>query len=103
MTEHEYTAGPWNADGPDVFGDWNILHPADSLAVAAVVSNMREAHIVAANARLVAAAPEMLAALKSAVEISDLNWHSGERRPPETQKVYDQCVAAIAKAKAHAQ
>lgn len=55
-----HTPGPWRPDGPDPFGDYNILHPADCLAVAAVVSNMRAPREVAANAALVAAAPDLL-------------------------------------------
>lgn len=47
------TAGLWSVEGPDDFGDYNITHPTDALAVAAVVSNMRPADEVAANADLV--------------------------------------------------
>jgi hypothetical protein len=62
MSSHQraqFTAGPWSAEGPDDFGDFNILHRGDSLAVAAVVSNMRHPHIVSANAMIVASAPEL--------------------------------------------
>ena len=52
----EFTKGPWRKDGPDMFGDFNILHQADSLAVAAVVSNLRQPGEVEANASLVTAA-----------------------------------------------
>lgn len=63
-TEPKFTPGPYRCEGPDPFGDWNILHPGDALAVAAVVSNMREPEEVAANAHLQAAAPELYDALK---------------------------------------
>lgn len=61
-----HTPGPWLAEGVDMFGDHNIVLSAsanDCRAVAAVVSNMREPSEVAANARVIAVAPEMLAAL----------------------------------------
>lgn len=60
----QHTPGPWLAEGADVFGDHNIVLPAsanDCRAVAAVVSNMREPSEVAANAFLVAGAPDLLA------------------------------------------
>lgn len=63
MTEN-HTAGPWRAEGPDEFGDYNIHHPADALAVAAAVRNGRPDEEVEANARLIAAAPELLAAVE---------------------------------------
>ncbi|MCV4287757.1 hypothetical protein OH708_07540 [Pseudomonas capsici] len=63
MNKPQHTPGPWSHQGPDDFLDFNILHPGDSLAVAAVVSNMRELPEIAANAKLIAAAPELLEAL----------------------------------------
>lgn len=68
----EHTPGPWEAEGPDMFGDFNILHPADSLAVGAVVSNLRPAAEVAANARLAAAAPSMKAELEWLAAFADV-------------------------------
>lgn len=62
------TKGPWHAEGPDMFGDFNILHPADSLAVAAVVSNLRPAEEVAANARLIESAPALAVRARDAEE-----------------------------------
>jgi hypothetical protein len=61
----EHTAGPWSFEGPDMFGDFNVLHPADCGAVAAVVNNGRPAGEVLANARLIAAAPDLLAACEN--------------------------------------
>jgi hypothetical protein len=54
-----FTPGPYRAEGPDMFGDFNILHNGDALAVAAVVSNLRPPAEVAANAHLHAAAPDL--------------------------------------------
>lgn len=64
-----HTPGPYRAEGPDLFGDYNILHPADSLAVAAVVSNMRPPEEVAANAALFGAAHDLLVQLRFAVKL----------------------------------
>lgn len=72
MPEIKHTPGPWRCEGPDDFHDFNILHNGDSLAVAAVVSNMRDLPQITANANLIAAAPEMLEALLDAKE-----WLSG--------------------------
>lgn len=59
-----HTKGPWQAEGPDVFGDYNIIPPHQSAAVAAVVSNLRDPIEVAANAILTQAGPTMLKALQ---------------------------------------
>ena len=53
MSEH--TPEPWTVEGPDDFGDYNILHGGDALAIGAVVSNMRPPTITAANARRIPA------------------------------------------------
>lgn len=58
-----HTQGPWSAEGPDVFGDYNIIPDGQTAAVAAVVSNLRDPIEVAANAILTMAAPTMLKAL----------------------------------------
>lgn len=54
-----YTPGPWKAEGPDWAGDYNITPPHEEAVVAAVISNVRPASEVEANARLIAIAPEM--------------------------------------------
>jgi hypothetical protein len=53
---------------------------------------------------LIAAAPELLAALKAAVEHSDhmLAKYFPGGRMPENQAIYDRCVAAIARAEGRA-
>lgn len=64
-----HTAGPWAASPADMFGDHNIIladQTEDCRAIAAVVSNMRDHAEVSANARLIAAAPELLEALEEA-------------------------------------
>ena len=66
-----HTPGPFWAEGPDEFGDYNILHKGNSLAVAAVVSNMRAPRTVKAYADLLAAAPDLLGALEAAIRELD--------------------------------
>lgn len=57
-----------------------------------------------ANAILFAAAPELLKAMQTSVELADCNMAKSHangvmtKRTAEAQAVYDQCVAAIAKA-----
>lgn len=81
----KHTPGPYSAEGPDMFGDYNIFHPADALAVAAVVSNMRPADEVAANAALFSAAPDLLEALREI--LGPLNVCSNNRHVRD-----DQCL-----------
>lgn len=59
---------PYRCEGPDQFGDWNILHPEDSLAVGAVVSNLRHADDVARNAAYIVHACNTFPALVEALE-----------------------------------
>ena len=75
----KHTIGPWNAEGPDEFGDWNIHPPHQRAVTAAVISNVRDAEEVEANAHLVAAAPEMLAALEGVMEMACFREATGER------------------------
>ncbi|MCB1462087.1 MAG: hypothetical protein KDJ90_06605 [Nitratireductor sp.] len=77
-----HTPGPWKAGDTDEFGDVTILPESGGLAVAAVPNGefMRirgktgEHH---ANAQLIAAAPELLDALKQAKGWLE-NWASAE-------------------------
>ena len=54
-----------------------------------------------ANARLIAASPEMAEALEAALAISD-KYVGADGRTAECQAVYDQCAAALAKARGEA-
>lgn len=65
MSTLKATPGPYRADGPDMFGDYNLLHEGDELAVAAVVSNMRPPEEVKANADLQAASYDLYEALEN--------------------------------------
>lgn len=95
MSETKFTPGPYRADGPDPFGDWNILHPADSLAVGAVVSNLRPAKVVAANAHLFAAATDLYEAAELAyMTLAPLVQVANVRHP-----TCEKLLAALAKAR----
>lgn len=66
-----HTQGPWHYES-DGMGDFTIASSADPLAIAAVVNGTfmamgGHAKEHEANARLIAAAPEMLAALRGLV------------------------------------
>jgi hypothetical protein len=79
MNENRHTPGPWRAEGPDWIGDYNVIPPGDGFAVAAVVVNRRPAPEVAANARLIAAAPDLLDLAEQIVELTDGTFHEGDR------------------------
>lgn len=73
----EATQGPWTAEGPDDFGDYNILPGnGESAAVAAVVSNLRPDDEVRANAAVVAASWQAIKALQLVCEMVE--------RPPSS-------------------
>jgi hypothetical protein len=69
MTEAKHTPGPWHSE-PDGMGDITIASSRDPLAIAAVVNGSfmamgGHAEEFEANARLITAAPDMLAALQA--------------------------------------
>lgn len=49
----EHSPLPWSLEGPDMFGDYNILHSEEAAAIGAVVSNLRAPAEVAANAAFI--------------------------------------------------
>ena len=110
MTAPKHTPGPWNSEGPDDFGDHNIHEPTCRLAIGAVVPNMRPDEEVAANARLIAAAPDMLDALHALLSaldqeiidrLDDAIWVSSQLEPAKLAALLnarDAARAAIAKA-----
>lgn len=74
MTQSKHTPGPWSAvadeDSARIGGcDWRIITPCSLDDHDALVSiwDRRDGEDVAANARLIAAAPDMLEALKKIV------------------------------------
>lgn len=76
QTKHIHTPGPWRAHRPSTLnGNWSVYgdcdssfkHRRDRYKVAETVGASIPSVDVEANARLIAAAPEMLAALKLAI------------------------------------
>ena len=101
----EHTPGPYRADGPDMFGDYNILHDGGALAIAAVVQNLRDKDEVAANAALFSASSEMLEALECLLDGFPFPHTANEYElvqagcePMEARKIA-KARAAIAKAR----
>ena len=84
MTQATHTPGPWKVNGYMVRTDCKI-----SLFVANCCYGATDA--IEANARLIAAAPELLAALEWAVETADTEQYEADW--------YAAARAAIAKAK----
>jgi hypothetical protein len=67
MADTKHSAGPWRVDGPDCYGDYNILPAGEELAIGAVVRNgFRSDEETAANAHLVGAAVDLDAAAAEA-------------------------------------
>lgn len=96
------TPGPWVAGEADEFGDHNITRAGEVLAIAAVVSNMRAPGEVEANARLIAAAPELLASVIELLEplerASAALAEQGKFLNDAGESAFDRARAAIAKA-----
>lgn len=97
-----YTPGPWTIEE---YGDDDapslVIHKDTETRVCfmATPGSHGDPAAIEEDARLIAAAPEMLAALKNAIEQSDKRQVSVfYGRTPECQDAYDRCIAAIAKA-----
>jgi Asp/Glu/hydantoin racemase len=84
MSTQKHTDGPWKFRFESIDPEWAIVTTASGSIIANVNSDQRQK----ANARLIAAAPDLLAALKNAVAFPiSGNW-------------YEEAAAAIAKAEA---
>lgn len=68
MTEQKFTPGPWTVDGA---GRWALVRGADMAIVATRHRLPGDVH--EANARLIAAAPKMLAALEQVARYCDVD------------------------------
>lgn len=98
MTE-KHSPLPWKIEGPDMFGDYNILHPTEAAAIGAVVSNLRPPEEVAANAALIVRAvnglPEVIAALEEIISAND-DFRAGMPEGWEGDPLQDACDKARA-------
>lgn len=98
-----HTPGPWKAERHD--GAGNIIIDTDTpvdrgrLGIASVRRASNADHEVEANARLIAAAPDLLAACEAAiVEFKAQGQALGEYTPPEMVDTWNKVDAAIIKA-----
>ena len=101
-TETKFTPGPWRASLDD-FGDYAIQPAGQELAVAAVVNGdarglLGEASEHAANAHLIAAAPEMYEALQAIDWSAVLLW-----RDRGDEVVSEEAIKAVRAALAKAE
>ena len=107
MPKPSFTPGPWKViEGPfiSVVTEWTVMDDDDPSSAThhTIVHDCDhdgwvDLSVPRANARLIAASPDMLEALKAAIANSDANVGS-LGRTPEAQAVYDQVAASIAKA-----
>lgn len=69
----EHTAGPWHTL-PRIDGDAGIFDESEQRELA-IVHGVKIDHASTANARLIAAAPELLAAIEITADAQSLRWH----------------------------
>lgn len=93
----DHTPGPWTIQR---YGDGDslVIHSdADNrVCFMATAGSYGDPAIIAADARLIAAAPDLLAALRTLYREIDDRHHG--RMPDEVQHAMDDAAAAIAKA-----
>jgi hypothetical protein len=68
MSTQKHTSGPWKFSFESIDSEWAIITTASGSIISNVNSDQRQK----ANARLIAAAPELLAALKQCLLIVDV-------------------------------
>jgi hypothetical protein len=92
---NEHTPGPWKQNGPEIYAPEAYRHGSQFYDIAHSVNYMDDEGT--ANAHLIAAAPELLEACKTAAELierlPELPNHEGWGC-----RILAQCKAAIAKA-----
>lgn len=90
MTQAQHTPGPWTVNGAEIEA---LVDPENSQTYYASICQLSDGWaetIGGANARLIAAAPELLAALQ---EVTNRGYMFDHDAP-----LYRQCLDAIAKA-----
>lgn len=91
-TEQKHTPGPWVAGEPDWCGDYTIESDKAPWAIAAVISNFRTPAVVEANARLIAAVPDLLEALR--LLLADVQDYEPWQRPCRAVDIARAALAA---------
>jgi hypothetical protein len=100
-TETKWTPGPWDArtgtswspDGGSQTIEWFVMRPREDVAICADVVDPNSEKPSEANARLIAAAPDLYAALDK------LSNTSAMFEPVEYQQARQNARAALAKAR----
>lgn len=92
----KHTPGPWDVHCGDTMWDYSIWSPGTETVVCTVDSNGQSAAECEANAMLIAAAPELLAALEGVMRC--FAYAPGSKAEPEW---YATVRTAIAKARGH--
>ena len=70
-----HTPGPWEAIKPDSVGGYRVYTAGKGYTLIATLGYVRDSAQEAANARLIAAAPDLLAALIKLSEATDpIGW-----------------------------
>ncbi len=103
MTKH--TPGPWKFSAESIDPEWSVVTTAGG----SVIANVNDRHDQPANASLIAAAPDMLEALKEALShldenarfLRDIQAHAG--KVSDAFSSADKVRAAIAKAEGKAE
>lgn len=95
MSEVKHTPGPWRYGAASLYDGFYIAPDARLPTLAAVHNFPGHAE---ANARLIAAAPELLSALKDAMRSSRKDFKHGPDGDRQHREAYAEQFAAIAKA-----
>lgn len=96
-----HTTGPWSVEGPDEFGDYNIHCQHERAVVAAVINNVRPPEEVAANARLIAAAPDLVKAMDECQRfLNDLTDPDKKASGPNIIASFGNAIALSSKVRA---
>jgi len=79
MSESKFTPGPWTTDGSEVMTEDYTTHIATAWSDTGVGRCVSRSEAIA-DARLIAAAPELLAALQELITLKDTKPHDYEQR-----------------------
>ncbi len=91
----KHTPGPWKFSAESIDPEWSVVTTAGG----SVIANVNDRHDQLANARLIAAAPDMLEALSKLMDLNDNSGpFGGEILEDRITRAWDAARAAIAKA-----
>lgn len=93
MSEIKHTPGPWSVSFECVDPEWAIVATRGGV----VIANVNADHLQDANARLIAAAPDLLEAVAGLIRLSEAIRHSVGLGKNQLERI-ERAKAAIAKA-----